>query len=487
MPVPLPYSSAAVLEFENLRELLRGYVQSELGRQRISALQPTAERAWLEHQQRLTAEVRNFIREGGSFDFNGLAILTSALDKSHIAGAALAIKELRDILGVVDRASEWRETAKNPPVKLKPEEFQTVAQLSREIADFSDLLRVAKSKLLPDGTLDDRASPELARIRREIEKQKRAIQDSLRRYLSRLAEGGAAQDELITIRGERFVIPVKVEQKRRVDGVVHGTSSSGQTVFVEPLETIEQNNELVRLNEEELAEIHRILVGLTRQIGTQSAAIARAADILGELDLQFAKAKFANDYQCVAVEFSSQAIGDLQLMNARHPLLEHNLRAKGKQVVALSLSLQRAAEGDGPAPVQLIISGPNTGGKTVALKTIGLLALMAQSGIPVPAAQATLPVFTAILADIGDYQSIEQNLSTFSAHITNIDLISRIANRNSLVLLDELGSATDPEEGAALAVAIADYFRRLGALSIISTHHTSLKAYATNSDRKSVV
>src|SRR5204863_160414 len=190
---------------------------------------------------------------------------------------------------------------------------------------------------------------ELARIRREMETQRRAIQESLRGYLRRLAEGGTVQDELITIRGERFVSPVKVEQKRRVQGVVHGASSSGQTVFVEPLETIEQNNELVRLLEEEQAEIHRILQDMTQRIGA----------------------------------------------------------------------------------------------KSVTLKTIGLLALMAQSGLPVPADRAELPVFDAVLADIGDYQSIEQNLSTFSAHVTNIDFISRTASNNSLVLLDELGSATD--------------------------------------------
>jgi DNA mismatch repair protein MutS2 len=270
---------------------------------------------------------------------------------------------------------------------------------------------------------------------------------------------------------------VKVEQKRRVQGVVHGASSSGQTVFVEPLETIEQNNDLVRLLDEEQAEIHRVLLEMTRQIAESAEAILAAAETLAELELQFAKARFGEDYNCVAVSLSGDGSGvgedRLLLHRARHPLLERNLKLKNAKIVPVSIEM----EGDHR---QLVITGPNTGGKTVSLKTLGLLALMAQSGIPVPADRADMPVFDAILADIGDYQSIEQNLSTFSAHVTNIDFISRTATANSLVLLDELGSATDPEEGAALAVAIAEHFRQVGCLSVISTHHTSLKVYGAN-------
>jgi DNA mismatch repair protein MutS2 len=263
-----------------------------------------------------------------------------------------------------------------------------------------------------------------------------------------------------------------VEQKRRVQGVVHGASSSGQTVFVEPLETIEQNNELVRLLDEEQAEIHRVLLEMTRQIGENAEPIQTAAEVLADLELQFAKARFAEDYNCVAVTLTTAS---LLLHRARHPLLERNLKQKNAKVVPITIEL----EGDHR---QLVITGPNTGGKTVSLKTLGLLALMAQSGMPVPADRAEMPVFDAILADVGDYQSIEQNLSTFSAHVTNIDFISQTATKNSLVLLDELGSATDPEEGAALAVAIAEHFRQIGCMIVISTHHTSLKVYGANTD-----
>jgi DNA mismatch repair protein MutS2 len=496
MPSDLTHSSARVLEFDSLLDLLRGYASSPLGQARIAALAPSSDRAWIEAQQELASEIREFRRVGGRFEFSGLLPTAELVNKSRILGAILETTEIRDVILVVDRAAEWREISLHPPASMK-REWRGLRTLSAQIADFNDFLRFFRNKIQPDGTLEDHASPELVRIRREIEKQRRTIQESLRGYLRRLAEGGTVQDELITIRGERFVIPIKVEQKRRVQGVVHGASSSGQTVYVEPLETIDQNNELVRLLDEELAEIHRILLEMTRRIGEHSESIHAAEETLCELELQFAKARFAEDYNCVAVALSNAAEsspeataqqeppdGDsrprlsasaarLLLHNARHPLLERNLKLKGVPIVPVTIELENQAR-------QLVITGPNTGGKTVTLKTVALLALMAQSGIPVPADRAELPVFDAVLADIGDYQSIEQNLSTFSAHVTNIDLISRTATAHSLVLLDELGSATDPEEGAALAVAIAGYFLRIGCLAVISTHHTSLKVYGAN-------
>jgi DNA mismatch repair protein MutS2 len=477
----LLHSSARVLEFESLRDLLRGYTSSPLGRVRVADLSPSTDRGWIEDQQDLCEEIRDFRRVGGRFDFSSLVEIDSLVEKSRIAGVALETTEIRDVILVVERAAEWREIALHPPAAMRSD-WRRVRALSARVADFGDFLRSFRNTIQPDGTLEDKASPELARIRRDMEKQRRTIQESLRGYLRRLAEGGSVQDELITIRGERFVIPVKVEQKRRVQGVVHGASSSGQTVFVEPLETIEQNNELVRLLDEELAEIHRILIEMTRRIGARAQDILAAIEVLAELELQFAKARFAEEYNCVKVKLTGSSGAEsrkpeggsrLLLHNARHPLLERNLKLKGAAVVPISVELEGTRR-------QLIITGPNTGGKTVTLKTVGLLALMAQSGIPVSADRAELPVFDAVLADIGDYQSIEQNLSTFSAHVTNIDFISRTATANSLVLLDELGSATDPEEGAALAVAIASHFGQIGCMIVISTHHTSLKVYGAN-------
>jgi DNA mismatch repair protein MutS2 len=474
VPQPLLHSSSRVLEFDHFRDVLAFYVSSPLGKARIAQLEPSLDRAWINRQQQLADETRRFYSAGGRFDFAGLFDAHTLLSKARIPGATLEIDQIRDLILLVDKASEWREMALHPPESVKPH-WQGMLELTEQIADFTLLLRFFRNKIQPDGTLDDRASAELTRIRREVEKQKRVIQESLRGYLRRLSEGGAVQDELVTIRGERFVIPVKTEQRKRVNGVVHGASSSGQTVFIEPLETIEQNNDLVRLLEEEQAEVRRILQEMTERLGEHSEAIATATDAMAEIELQFGKARFAVDYDCVRPELTSSepAQAFLELRAARHPLLERNLKAKGGKVVPLTLEMDSAHR-------QLIISGPNTGGKTVGLKTLGLLALMAQAGIPIPATTARMPVFDFVLADIGDYQSIEQNLSTFSAHVTNIDFISRTATPHSLVLLDELGSATDPEEGAALAVAIADHFLRSRALTIISTHHTSLKVYAAN-------
>src|SRR6202521_4532030 len=395
MSQPLIHNSERVLEFEALRELLRGYAASPLGQARIGTLAPSLDSAWIEQQHGLAEEVREFRRVGGRFDFSGLLDITKLIDKSRIRGAVLETTEIRDVVLVVDRAAEWREIALQPPASMRTE-WRRTQTLSESVPDFTEFLRFFRNKIQPDGTLEDRASADLARIRREIEKQRRVIQEELRGYLRKLAEGGAVQDELVTIRGERFVIPVKIEHKRRVHGVVHGASSSGQTVFVEPLETIEQNNELVRLLDEEQAEIHRILLEMTRLIGENADAIGAAAEVLGELELQFAKARFAEDYKCVAVTLSAENVsshrGRLVLHNARHPLLERNLKLKGASVVAVSVELEGERR-------QLVITGPNTGGKTITLKTVGLLALMAQSGIPVPADRAELPVFDAVLAD----------------------------------------------------------------------------------------
>ncbi len=324
-PAPIQHSSERVLEFDQLRQMLAAYTASPLGRDRVLQLTPSPDRHWIARQQQLTEELRVFLRSGSRFDFHGLLDPTDIINKSRIRGAVLEIAEIRDLVLLADRAAEWREIALHPAANLAGK-WDAVQELSQAIADFAPLLRYFGNKILPDGTLDDRASPDLARIRREIEKQKRAIQESLRAYLRRLSEGGAVQDELITIRGERFVIPVKVEQRRRVQGVAHGASSSGQTVFVEPLETIEQNNDLVRLLDEEQAEIHRILLEMTERLGEHAAELMEAVNTLAELELQFAKARFAEDYDCVTVKLlggdspATDAASDFHRGCPTHPI-----------------------------------------------------------------------------------------------------------------------------------------------------------------------
>ena len=474
IPSPVAHADRHALEWEPLLALVSTFASSPVGRAAILDLQPSTDEAWITRQHQLTGEVRLLLEEQVSIPLGGLFDPTQLAAKAQIPEAALEAAELQSIARIAHDIAAWQSLLREPSSRLAGR-LPGLSELSATLTiSLRPLAESIERKILPDGSLADDASPELHRIRREQERQQRVIEESLRSALRRLSGEGATQDELITIRGDRFVIPVRSELKRRVSGVVHGASSSGQTVYVEPLETIEQNNELVRLLEEEQAEIHRIFVALTRQVGGYATALVDGARVLALVDSLQARARFARNYDCVGPLFGQE---QLRLESARHPLLEKRLRAQGAKpntaVIPLTVELTREHR-------QLIISGPNTGGKTVTLKTVALLSMMAQAGIPVPAGAASFPIFDAFLADIGDAQSIEEALSTFSAHITNLDRLARLADQNSLVLLDELGSATDPEEGSALAVAVAQFFLDAGAWSLISTHHTSLKVYGAN-------
>jgi DNA mismatch repair protein MutS2 len=472
IPAALTDFSARALQWHPLLQHLARRAHSPLGQASILGLVPSAQAAWVAAQQARTDEMRRLPAPG--FDFRGIFDLRETLDKARIEGSALEALELRAVIVHAERVEAWRQLVIAPPDAVRGR-WAAIDELTAPLLphDLGNLLRALSGKIEPDGSLSDDASPELARIRRALAQQHRAIEASLRRALAKLSEDGSVQDSLITVRGERFVIPVKAELKRKLGGVIHGSSSSGQTVFLEPMETIEQNNELTRLLDEEQAEVHRILVAMTRAVAQQAAPLRLGAEVLAQADAHQALARFAQEFDCTRPTFlaaTDEATG-LMLETARHPLLEMRLRAEGAAITPLTLALPAGTR-------QMIVSGPNTGGKTVALKTAGLLACMAQAGLPVPAAAARLPVFTAIYADIGDAQSIEQNLSTFSAHVVNVDRISRLADTHSLVLLDELGSATDPEEGAALAVAVAEHFLHRRAWTLITTHLTSLKVYA---------
>jgi DNA mismatch repair protein MutS2 len=471
-PIPSPVENAdfAALEWEPLLALVAGYAASAIGRAEILALRPSFDEAWIARQHSLTGEVSLLLAEQVSIPLGGLFDPTQLAAKARIPEAALEAAELQSIARIANDIAAWQSLLQSPPARVVGRLPELSAFSSSLTQSLRPLAESIERKIQPDGSLADDASPELNRIRREQERQQRQIEESLRAALRKLSTEGSTQDDVITIRGDRFVIPVRSELKRRVAGVVHGASSSGQTVYVEPLETIEQNNELVRLLEEEQAEIHRIFVALTRMVGAHSDGLVAGARVLALVDTLLARARFSRDYNCIKPSIQSDR---LNLTAARHPLLEKHLRTTGGHVVPLTLELKSDAR-------QLIISGPNTGGKTVTLKTTALLAMMAQAGVPVPAEAASFPIFTAFLADIGDAQSIEAELSTFSAHIVNLNRLSRIADAHSLVLLDELGSATDPEEGSALAVAVAGFFLEAGAWSLISTHHTSLKVYAAN-------
>ncbi len=341
------------------------------------------------------------------------------------------------------------------------------------IFDPRSILRDLSGKILPDATLADDASVALQRLRRDIDKQQRQIQISLERFLRAHHDDGTLQEEFITLRNDRFVVPVVAGQQRKVYGVIHGASGSGHTLFVEPLETIDLNNELVRLREEEQREVLRILRELTELL---RAHAARDSSLCGCDRLAGAAVR----QSCIrasisAVPFRVSAripIASCCFAEARHPLLEDVLRRQKKPVVPIRLQLDENQR-------TLLISGPNTGGKTVSMKTVGLLALMAQAGLPVPAAEAEFPLFEQVLADIGDQQSIEQSLSSFSAHIAHVREMLEAVTPQSLVLLDELGRATDPEEGGALGVSILETFRSNGAFTLASTHLVALKIYGS--------
>ncbi len=479
-PSPLIERGGPALQWEALRERVSVGARSELGRSLLQDLTPSADLCWIEEQQSRNEDMRRLVAGGNGFEFRGIFDPAEVLAKARIEGAALEPEELLRTLELAERAEAWRRLILAPPDAVR-DRWPSIEALSEPIAehDLTNLLRFLRGKIDADGSLADDASPELARIRRAMARQHRAIEDSLRRALAKLSDEGSTQDALITVRGERFVIPVKAEYKRRAGGVVHGSSSSGATVFVEPMETIEENNELIRLLDEEQSEVHRILVAMTRAVAGESEALLEAATVLAQVDAHQAIARFAEELDCVRPSFAASVEREgtsvaraFELFAARHPLLDLRLRSTGGTIVPLDIALPEDVR-------QMIVSGPNTGGKTVVLKTAGLLVLMAQAGVPVPARSARLPLFTAVYADVGDAQSIEQNLSTFSAHVVNLNRIAHAAGENSLVLLDELGSATDPEEGAALAVALAEHFLNRRTWCLITTHLTSLKVYGS--------
>jgi len=453
--------SREVLEFPEIVELLSGYLTGPVAEPLLEALAPSTDLEVIQRDHALAAEGREYLRESPRPGLGSLKDPRFLFEKLRVEGASLTALEILAVLAVARAACEFRRL-------FGPGALPRLRELARSMADLRDLVADLDGKILPDGSVDSSASPELARIRRSIERLRIELQAKLESLLHRLPTT-VLQDAVVTIRNDRFVIPIRVEEKRRVPGVVHGTSSSGASVFVEPLETLPLNNELVELQEREFVEIQRILGEFSAKLRARQAELEAATEILSEIDLAFAKAEFARQYDCCFPRFVSER--KLILQDARHPLLEKTLRSRNQTSVPLYVELMEPK-------TLMVISGPNTGGKTVTVKTVGLAVLMAQAGLPVVASEACLPLFGKVLADIGDQQSIEANLSTFSAHVTNIEAMVERADGNDLVLLDELGASTEPNEGAALAVAILEHFCQCGAMTFVTTHHARLKAFA---------
>ncbi len=454
------------LEYDQLKETVATLIRTPLGETRLDELAPATSLNIITQALRQTAEGVEYLREGTALDFSDLGDPRPALSKLSVADINLEPYEILTVLRLISVSTGVRDTFRDEGAR-----FPLLRAITGQIANLHNLYQRLRSRILPTGEIDDFASPELREVRFQLSKLKTQLQKTLESILKRADESHALRDEYITIRNERYVIPIRNDNRGAVAGVVHGMSSSGQTAFVEPLETIEMNNELVRWHELEIAEITKVLFAITEELRAHREELLAMADALGLMDFIAAKARLAIRQN--AIEPRINEAGQLFLKNARHPLLESNLKAQRLEIVPISLELDTQNR-------IMVVSGPNAGGKTVVLKTVGLLSLMAQSGLHVPATDADLPVFHQVLPDIGDHQSIAANLSTFTAHISNIRKICDELDPPALVLLDEVGTGTDPEEGSALGVAIVDYLRERGAHVIVTTHYSGLKMYATN-------
>jgi DNA mismatch repair protein MutS2 len=452
-----------ILEFDRLRDLLRARTTSAPGQRAIELLGFRTERPVLEREFSAIAEAMAYLRSGEELGFGAVADPEAWLERLGLPGAVLIPGELLEAASLIDTVTSLREVFRDSSAK-----YPLLTERARSLADLRFLAAAIRRAILPGGEISDDASAVLRRVRDGIGRTRENLQKTLERILrTRGSEGG---EDYVTQRNDRYVIPVRASERRNLEGVVHAASATGQTVFVEPLETIEINNRLVQLREEEAAEIARILEELTAKVVAERGPLGHAVATIAEVDALFARGRFAREYDACIPEFTDETV--IALEAARHPVLESTLRPLGRPVVPLSLSL-------GKDETVLVVSGPNTGGKTVALKTVGLAVLAAQSGIPVAAQTARLGIFDRVLADIGDEQSISADLSTFSAHVLNVKSILGILTKRSLVLLDEMGTGTAPEEGAALAVALLEEFRTRGCLVLATTHHDRLKAYAS--------
>ncbi len=450
------------LEYDRLKDLLARYTSTDAARELLSLVQPSTDGPSLDEEHAITAEAMTYLREF-RVGFSNIELLSGALHKLTVTGSILEVPEIEAVQSFLSMLEGLRVRWKDDR-----ERFPRLAARAHGLPDLRELGKQL-GRAIQNGEIDERYSPELARIRRALNAARTRLTDRLQSMVKNPALAGQLQDQVITIRNGRFVIPVRAEQKRTIEGIVHGSSSSGATVFMEPLAVLEMNNELVRLQEEERFEIARILAELTDLIQASAGPIQHGRRLAAYLELVFAKARFGREFNCTRPAFAKGSL--ISLIKARHPLLEDNLRRENASISPVSLDMDSTRR-------ILVISGPNAGGKTVVLKTVGLLALMAQSGLPVPADEATLPLFDRILADIGDQQSITNHLSTFSAHILAIRSMIESVTASSLILLDEIGSSTEPGEGAALAKAVLERFREIGAMGIATTHYNRLKFYA---------
>lgn len=454
------------LEFEKIRELLISECQSPPGKKIALHTAPLQDVDEIRYRLDLTSEIQELLKHNLRFDFSDINDVEKLLQE--IRNDVFNFEEFKLIHNNIKLTNlivkSFREVEESPLLK----------QMLEKIVELPELATEFDRIFTPDGEVKDTASAELGRIRRRSKQLRQNIVDNLNKKVAQLMQQNLAFDQIVTQRDGRFVIPVKEGTTGHVQGIVHGRSSSGSSVYLEPAEVVQTNNDLDLLNSEEKEEIFRIFQKYTLLIKDEEAVILANLKVMDQLDFFFAAARLANRYKAEKPVISETPA--LQLLEARHPLLIESF-GKIEKVIPFSVELGKDYR-------LLLISGPNTGGKTVTLKTVGLLTMMALAGLPIPARpESRIGLFDSFFADIGDFQSLENSLSTFSSHISNIKKMLKEATDHSLVVIDEIGAATDPEQGSALAQAILEQLVKKQVIGIITTHYTSLKLFAEQSEQ----
>ncbi|HWI17068.1 MAG TPA: endonuclease MutS2 [Vicinamibacterales bacterium] len=447
------------LEFDRIVDHVTALALTPLGAAALAELAPSSDPNAVVAMQDATSETVTFLERHPLFPLRAGEALPEALDALDVVGRPLDPQQLRLVADFFDSVDQSRAG-----IGRAGDAFPILRELVSNVTSFKPEVAAVREAIDPGGDVLDSASPELKRIRNELRQKRQKLRGTLENF-TRGSGAKYLQDEVITERNGRFVLMVRAEHRGNVPGIVHGSSTTGATLFLEPSATVEINNDIVELEDREREEIFRILLELTDRFRARPGDMAVSRDVARQLDVLQAKARYSSKVNGIAPEFTID--NSLHLKGARHPMLE--------RAVPVDVLL------DPPNRV-LLITGPNTGGKTVALKTAGLFALMAQAGLHVPAAVARLPVFRSVFADIGDSQSIEASLSTFSSHIRNLVAMDRELQLPALVLLDEVGTGTDPNEGGALATAIVQHFRQRGALLIATTHFDAVKTWGIGTE-----
>ncbi|MFD1426356.1 endonuclease MutS2 [Kroppenstedtia sanguinis] len=456
-----PQKMLHALEYDRIIDQLIQQATSETGKKAAAGLQPSLQGDEVQRRLQSTAEAMDLLRLKGSLSLEAVSDIHPALRRARIGGLLTAMELLR-----VAGTAGAEKTVRSVLEGVDPEEASLflLRELSAQLRETRMLARRIRRAIDEDGVVNDDASSELSRIRRNIQQLQESIRTTLDEFLRHSSYQKMLQDPIITQRNDRYVIPVKQEYRGALRGIVHDQSASGQTLFIEPQAVVDQNNRLRELELAEEREVERILGELTGEVADQADDLEMNLTLLTQLDLILAKARLGNQMKGIVPGVNRD--GYIRLKRARHPLIPI------EEAVPNDVELGREYQA-------IVITGPNTGGKTVTLKTVGLLALMAQSGLPIPAEEESeLPIFSGVYADIGDEQSIEQNLSTFSSHMTHIVDILDSIDANSLVLLDELGAGTDPTEGAALAISVLERVLEQGCRVVATTHYNELKLYA---------